>query len=563
MPDTVPSFDSAPVPVNSGLPQALASVADIQVGVAAEDFPMAGAATDRQEVLRRAAEQALVSDGPLREILESAIRLVRELDKENRELRKGVFHLDDDPAVSVTDLFSSSPATGDSGEDAQQEVNAFLLHEHVLQKLADGITVQDRDLNIVYQNEAMRRAFGKHVGEKCYAVYEKRTAPCEGCGIEKAFRTGEPTLVLRTAFEADGTTSFWENACFPIFDGNRTVMAGVEVCRNVSTRVSLEQEVKDRNIQLGQLNEELKRQAARLEEALHLREQAEEELRREMDRRQQMELQLRHAQKLRAIGQLAAGIAHEINTPAQFVADNLGFLRDSFNDLLTVLAKYRQALASLAASSNQELAAAVIAEAEESADVAFLEKNLPLAFADSLDGLSRISAIVKAMSEFGGPGHSEKTSADLNRALQDTLLVAQNEYRSVADVETQFAALPLVPCHLGDLNQVFLNLLVNAAHAVADVASKTGKRGCIRLRTAQEASAVRIEIEDTGSGIAPEIQDRLFEPFFTTKGVGQGSGQGLATAYSIVVDKHQGSLTFQTEVGKGTTFTILLPTESR
>ncbi|MGD0516048.1 MAG: ATP-binding protein [Thermoguttaceae bacterium] len=475
-------------------------------------------------------------------------------------MQKGIFQLENDPAVCVSELFSSQCGTAPADDNAQPEANAFMLHQHILHNLADGITVQDKDFNIIYQNNVMQRTFGSHLGEKCHAIYEKRSIPCEGCGLAKAFQSGEPTFVLRTAFEADGTTSFWENACFPIFDKHHNIIAGVEVCRNVSTRVSLEQEVKDRNIQLGQLNEELKRQAASLAEALRCREQAEKELRREMECRERMEVLLRHAQKLKAVGQLAAGIAHEINTPVQFAAHNIDFLRSGFIDRQTLLGEYRNALASLTAAPGYEELAKRVSEAEKAADIAYLEQNIPAALTDALDGLARISNIVQAMKEFGNVDNQvDKSPADLNQALQVILTIARTEYADVAEVETDFQTLPPVLCHLGDINQVFLNLLVNAAHAIADVVGRSGRKGRISLRTVHEGHYVRIEIQDTGCGIAPEIQERVFEPFFTTKEVGRGSGQGLAIAYAIVVDKHQGSLTFESEVGRGTTFTIVLP----
>jgi len=196
---------------------------------------------------------------------------------------------------------------------------------------------------------------------------------------------------------------------------------------------------------------------------------------------------------------------------------------------------------------------------EAAADLAFLEQNVPAAFTDALDGLERISTIVQAMKEFGNADRQEKSLIDLNQALQVTLTIARTEYAPVADIETDFQPLPPVMCHQGDMNQVFLNLLVNAAHAIAEMVGQGGRKGVIRLRTAHEGRWVRIDIQDTGCGIAPEIQERLFEPFFTTKEVGRGSGQGLAIAYSLVVDKHGGSLSFASEVGRGTTFTIRLP----
>jgi signal transduction histidine kinase len=162
------------------------------------------------------------------------------------------------------------------------------------------------------------------------------------------------------------------------------------------------------------------------------------------------------------------------------------------------------------------------------------------------------------MKEFAHPDQRDKAAADLNQALQTTLVVARSEYKDVAEVTTDFGDLPPVLCHVGGLNQVFLNLIVNAAHAVGDVVGQGGSKGTIRITTCREGNLVRVDIADTGSGIPESIRHRIFDPFFTTKAVGKGSGQGLAIARDIVVTKHHGSLTFETEVGKGTTFTIRL-----
>ena len=134
----------------------------------------------------------------------------------------------------------------------------FSLHEQVLDNFPDGITIQDNNFNIIYQNKAMIHAFGEHLGMKCYSIYERRDEVCEGCGVQKSFRTGQANIVLRTAFEADAKTSYWENACFPLLDSEGNIISGAEVCRNITDRVSLEEKVKDRNIELGQLNKQLK-----------------------------------------------------------------------------------------------------------------------------------------------------------------------------------------------------------------------------------------------------------------------------------------------------------------
>jgi signal transduction histidine kinase len=200
---------------------------------------------------------------------------------------------------------------------------------------------------------------------------------------------------------------------------------------------------------------------------------------------------------------------------------------------------------------------------ENEVDLDYIEANVPGSFDRCMDGISRISTIVRAMKEFSHPGQREKSPADLNQALQNTLIIAHNEYKYVADVETALGDIPQVMCHLGDLNQVLLNLIVNAAHAIGDVIDKETERGQIRISTVREDDWARIDIADTGGGIPVAIRDRIFEPFFTTKQVGKGSGQGLAIARSIVVDKHCGTLTFTSKVGQGTTFTIRLPIDGK
>jgi signal transduction histidine kinase len=265
------------------------------------------------------------------------------------------------------------------------------------------------------------------------------------------------------------------------------------------------------------------------------------------------------AQKLESIGQLAAGIAHEINTPIQFVGDNTRFLLDSFGELQSLLAAYgelRDAAASGAVSS--ELLEEV-RQQEEKSDLAYLLEEIPKAISQTLEGVTRVATIVRAMKEFAHPEGKEMAAADLNKALQCTLTVARNELKYVAEVETQFGDLPLVVCSISDLNQVFLNLLVNAAHAIGDVFQGSGKKGKIQVSTWREEDTVLVAIQDNGPGIPEAIRGRIFDPFFTTKEVGRGTGQGLAIARSVVVDRHKGTLTFESEVGQGTKFYVRLP----
>jgi len=277
--------------------------------------------------------------------------------------------------------------------------------------------------------------------------------------------------------------------------------------------------------------------------------------------RKNLEVQLRQAQKLEAIGQLAAGIAHEINTPTQYVGDNTNFLKESWRALAPVMAAMRQVRAEAAEGGAKAETLQQFDDLWEAADVLYLETEIPRALDQSLDGIERVAKIVRAMKEFSHPGGEEKRPLDLNKAIETTVTVARNEWKYVADVFTRLEPeLPLVPCHAGEFNQVILNLLVNAAHAVREALGSSGqKKGRITILTRRQEEWVEILIEDTGAGIPEAIRPRIFEPFFTTKPVGQGTGQGLALAHSVVVRRHGGQIWFDTEVGKGTTFFIRLP----
>jgi PAS domain S-box-containing protein len=281
--------------------------------------------------------------------------------------------------------------------------------------------------------------------------------------------------------------------------------------------------------------------------------------------RNAIEVQLRHAQKLEAIGQLAAGIAHEINTPTQYIGDNTRFVRDAFGDLSQLLAHHEKLLQACKQQAITPELLANLESARQTADLPYLMQEVPKAIDQSLEGVERVATIVRAMKEFSHPGSGQKSAVDLNRAIESTITVARNEWRYVAEVVTQFdPSLPPVLCLAGEFNQVILNLMINATHAVADIVGDASKgKGTITVSTRQDGDWAEVRVQDTGAGIPEKIWSRIFEPFFTTKGVGKGTGQGLAISRSVVVDKHGGTIAFETEAGKGTTFIVRLPITPR
>ncbi len=279
----------------------------------------------------------------------------------------------------------------------------------------------------------------------------------------------------------------------------------------------------------------------------------------DITKRIQLGNQLQLSQKMTAIGELAAGVAHEVNTPLQYVGDNIRFLRDSFADIQLLCREY-QGLKHYC--TEQGLAVEWIEKlsvAEDEADIAYLFDEVPLAISQSLDGVGKASSIVAAMKSFSHPG-KDKVMTDINKAVENTVTVSRNEWKYVADLKTDLdEKLPLIEC-LPEINQVFLNMIVNAAHAIEDKQKETPEeKGLITIRTSHIDTYIQIEISDSGKGIPEEQQNKVFDPFFTTKDVGKGTGQGLSISHNIVVDKHGGSLQLSSEVGRGTTFTIHMP----
>ncbi len=276
----------------------------------------------------------------------------------------------------------------------------------------------------------------------------------------------------------------------------------------------------------------------------------------------ELEAQLIQSQKLEAVGSLAAGIAHEINTPIQFIGGNTEFLGEAFQELTKLIDSVEGAIAeSISSAEDRQKFLAIFEDWKQKCDYSYFQKEIGQSVTQTLEGVHRVSSIVSAMKDFSHPDDGEMSKADINDIIATTLTVARNEYKYVADVEVELDEnLPEIDCLRNKLHQVFLNLLVNAAHAIESKLSDTDEqRGKIVITTCEQDDHVIVTFTDNGTGIKEEHREHVFEQFFTTKDVGRGTGQGLALSRAIIVETHFGAMSFTTEVGVGTTFIICLP----
>ncbi|KRT56039.1 PAS domain S-box protein [endosymbiont of Ridgeia piscesae] len=403
----------------------------------------------------------------------------------------------------------------------------------ILETVVEGIFGVDCEGNFTFINSAaskmlgwsQQELIGQHSHELMHHTHNNGSRHlAEECPIYTTFREGKGNTILEDLFWCkDGTSLPVEYVSRPIWEEERIVGAVISF-RDITERIEAERE------------------------------------------RQKMEIQLHNAQKLEAIGQLAAGIAHEINTPTQYASDNTRFLQDAYADIIKLVSLQERSIAAL--TSGDPLAAQLVAEAAaqaETIEIDYLKEEIPLAVEQTLGGLERVTKIVRAMKEFSHPGVEEKTFVDLNSAIQSTIDVSRNEWKYHAELETVFdPELPAVRCLPGEINQAILNIIVNAAHAIADRRKECpDEKGFIRIATRKRGDYAEISISDNGGGIPEEILPRIFDPFFTTKGVGKGTGQGLSITYSAVVDKHNGTIEVDSSVGEGTTFIIRLPIDGK
>ncbi len=387
----------------------------------------------------------------------------------------------------------------------------------IMNNLNIGIIMVDSDMKILEMNRKMKEWYSSGTeanGKYCFQVLvsSERVKVCDHCPMTTSFKEAITCDVQRQLNTTRGVRNF-RIVTSPIYNEDGEVTAAVGLYEDVTERLMIERD-------------------------------------------------LHQAQKLEAVGQLAAGIAHEINTPIQYVGDNLSFLKDSFTDINSVLESFDKVWQKVKVKEqvSAELQEQLQTDIED-ADLEYLTEEVPLTINQSLDGVRRVDKIVKAMKDFSHPGEEDKTPTDLNKIIETALTVCRNEWKYVADVETSFdPELPAVPCFPGDISQVFLNLIVNAAHAISEVTDNGNNgMGKISISTQVNDKNATVLITDTGGGIPEDIQNRVFNPFFTTKERGKGTGQGLAIAHRVVVNKHEGNLSFDTKKDDGTTFTISLP----
>ncbi len=388
---------------------------------------------------------------------------------------------------------------------------------NIMMSMGDGLSIQDKNMRIVYQNKFMIDNFGSHVGDYCYNIYEKRSSACEDCPIIESFRTGQVTKALRVGITKEGIPFRFENIASVLRNKKNEIVAGIELCRIVEER-----------------------------------ERAFDELRETMERLKKAQDQLVRAEKLAGIGQLAAGVAYEINNPTAFILSNMSTMRKYVSEFFD----YVDSMEKLVTSAGQGNQGAAGIEEEirhiiNSEDYRYLKNDLPEVIEDSLHGLQRIKTIVSNLLSFASTSESERRLVDLNEEIDSTLLLLDNEISKKGRVVRNRGDLPKTLANSHQLKQLFANLILNAVQAIkAD--------GIITITTEVKNNYLSTEISDNGVGIPSEAIKNIFNPFFTTREVGSGVGLGLSIAYRII-ESHNGGVDVQSELDRGTTFTIRLP----
>lgn len=327
----------------------------------------------------------------------------------------------------------------------------------------------------------------------------------------------------------------------PLYNAEGQSIGAIETLQDVTERHRAEENLLQYQNHLEELVVERTKQLAAANGTL---EKDRQELEMLLSKIEEAQQQLLQSEKMAAIGQLAAGVAHEINNPVGFVNSNLGTLKTYVDSLFAVIDAHQ----AVDAGADRKMLEA----AQQKADLEFLREDLPSLLHESQDGLNRVTKIVQDLKHFSRVDQAEHQLANLNEALESTLNVVWNEIKYKAEVVRELGDIPEIECVPAQINQVFMNLLVNAAQAIE-------QRGSITLRSGLENGYVWFEFADTGKGMNAETVKRIFEPFYTTKPVGQGTGLGLSISYDIIVKKHGGRIDVSSEPGQGTTFRLWLP----
>ena len=392
---------------------------------------------------------------------------------------------------------------------------------NILDAIPALIALIDKNHTIVRLNKAMADVFGVHprqlVGKKCFELCHKEKKIPPSCPHKKVLEKG---MASTSEIYEENLGGYVEVTATPYRDPDGSIIGSVHVVKNINERKRAKEE-----------KEEIMRQ-------------------------------LLNAQKLEEVGRLAAGIAHEINTPSQYVASNLEFLKESFKDISELVDRCSALLKGLERGQVDQNLVGETTHVLEDVDWDYLKEELPEAIDQAQEGIQRVSKIVRAMKEFSHPGPKEKILQDLNKIIETTVTVSKNEWKYVADVQLDLdQGLPPTYCLGDEIGQVILNMIVNAAHAISESLGENPeqKKGLIKISSQKNGDFVEIGIRDNGNGIPEQIQGRIFDPFFTTKKAGKGTGQGLAIAKRIVEDNHGGSMSFSSRPGKGTLFLISIP----
>lgn len=444
-------------------------------------------------------------------------------------------HSDSDP--------EPEPASSASDFSVLQADNKRLRHQLGLRDLAlDGIrttfVIADRttpEPTIVYCNKAAADMVGLRreelIGCGLSAIAANNVTRAPDFGRDYATLAAGHNIAYETEAVTQEGSTIWRGVTIaPIFDADGSLHYSVAMGADITAK----------------------------KEAARQREELQAQLVAGLRERERMANELHLAQKLESVGRLASGIAHEINTPMQYIGDGVHFLKTGFSDVEQMVDGWQRSLADLPADARLEDLRTLSNTLAAQCDWEYLRAEIPKVFERLSEGITRVSGIVNAMKEFAHPDSTEQGAADINHAIRSTLIVTRNVYKSVARVHTDLTELPEVMCNIGELNQVFLSLLVNAVQAIED-APRGIDTGVVSISTARVGDSVVIRIRDNGCGIPPENLSKLYDPFFTTKEVGRGTGQGLTIARSIVVDKHGGEICVSSTLGGGTEFSVTLP----